>query len=213
MPVVTISRMFGSGGSEVAEALARRLQWALLDNAFVERVAVGLHLTPAHVQAIEERRPNLAERIADAFAFSSQEMISAPLGAPLPPTEERILEATHRVIDEAVARGPVVLVGRGAQAWLSNRGDALHFLCVSTREASIARVMAREEITADEAAQRVDETNRQRHEYVNRSWNREWLAPSNYHACVNTSWLGNRRERSTSSSRSFARASPSPPSP
>ncbi len=190
MPVVTISRMFGSGGSEVADGLARRLQWALLDNAFVERVAVGLHVTPAHMQAIEERRPSLAERIADAFAYSSQEMIAAPLGAPLPPTEERILEATHRVIDEAVARGPVVLVGRGAQAWLSNREDAVHFLCVSTREGSIARIVARERVTADEAAQRVDATNKQRQEYVNRCWNREWLAPSNYHACVNTAWLG-----------------------
>ncbi len=48
--------------SEVAAALSRRLHWALLDNAFIERVAVGLHITPAHVQAIEERRPSLAER-------------------------------------------------------------------------------------------------------------------------------------------------------
>ncbi len=117
MPVVTVSRTFGSGGSLVAAELSERLHWALLDNALVERVAIGLHTTPAHVQAIEERRPSLAERIADAFAYSSQEMLSAPLGAPLPPTEERILEVTHRVIDEAVARGPVVLVGRGAQAY------------------------------------------------------------------------------------------------
>ncbi len=190
MPVVTISRTYGSGGSEVAAGLARRLQWALLDNAFVERVAVGLHLTPAHVEAIEERRPSLAERIADAFAYSSQEMLSAPLGAPLPPTEDRILEATHRVIDEAVARGPVVLVGRGAQAWLANRQDALHFLCVSTPEASVTRVMDRESVTADEAARQVEETNKQRLEYVRRCWNREWLAPANYHACINTAWLG-----------------------
>jgi len=190
MPVVTMSRMFGSGGSEVAAELARRLHWALLDNAFVERVAVGLRLTPAHVEAIEERRPSLAERIADAFAYSSQEMLSAPLGAPLPPTEDRILEATHRVIDEAVARGPVVLVGRGAQAWLANRQDVVHFLCVFTPEASIARVMTRDDVTADVAAQQVEETNRQRLEYVRRCWNREWLAPANYHACINTAWLG-----------------------
>lgn len=190
MPIVTISRMFGSGGSEVAAELARRLDWALLDNAFVERVAVGLHLTPAHVEAIEERRPSLAERIADAFAYSSQEMLSAPLGAPLPPTEDRILEATHRVIDEAVARGPVVLVGRGAQARLANRQDAVHFLCVSTPDASVARVMARDGVSADEAARQVEETNKQRLEFVRRCWNREWLAPANYHACINTAWLG-----------------------
>lgn len=190
MPVVTISRMFGAGGSEVAAELSRRLQWALLDNAFVERVAVGLHVTPAHVQAVEERRPSLAERIADAFAFSSQEMLSAPLGAPLPPTEDRILEATHRVIDEAVARGPVVLVGRGAQAWLANREDAVHVLCVAPRDSCAARVAAREGIALADAARLVEETNRQRADYVRRNWKREWLSPANYHLCVNTDWLG-----------------------
>jgi len=190
MPIVTLSRMFGSGGSEVAAELSNRLNWALLDNAFVERVAVGLHTTPAHVQAIEERRPSLAERIADAFAYSSQEMLSAPLGAPLPPTEERILEVTHRVIDEAVARGPVVLVGRGAQAWLASREDAVHILCVAPRDACIARVVERERVTPADAARMVDETNRERQAYVRRNWKREWLDPSHYHLCINTAWLG-----------------------
>lgn len=190
MAIVTVSRMFGSGGSEVAAELSNRLNWALLDNAFVERVAVGLHTTPARVQAIEERRPSLAERIADAFAYSSQEMLSAPLGAPLPPTEERILEVTHRVIDEAVARGPVVLVGRGAQAWLASREDAVHILCVAPRDACIARVVERERVTPAEAARMVEETNRERLAYVRRNWKREWLDASNYHLCINTAWLG-----------------------
>ncbi|GMV11645.1 MAG: cytidylate kinase [Gemmatimonadota bacterium] len=190
MPVVTISRTFGAGGSEVAAELSRRLQWALLDNAFVERVAVGLHVTPAHMEAIEERRPSLAERIADAFAYSSQELLAAPLGAPLPPTEERILEATRRVIDEAVARGPVVLVGRGAQMCLANREDAVHVLCVAPRDACAARVAARRGIPVADALRLVDETDRQRLEYVRRNWKRDWLSPANYHLCVNTDWLG-----------------------
>lgn len=190
MAVVTISRMFGSGGSEVAAELARRLQWALLDNAFMERVALGLHVTPAHMEAIEERRPSLAERIADAFAYSAQEMLSAPMGAPLPPTEERILEVTHRVIDEAIARGPVVLVGRGAQACLANRDDAVHVLCVASRAVCLSRVMAREQLSSAAAERLVDETNRRRHDFVRRNWQREWLDPTNYHACVNTGWLG-----------------------
>lgn len=190
MPVVTISRTFGAGGSEVAAELSRRLQWALLDNAFVERVAVGLHVTPAHMEAIEERRPSLAERIADAFAYSSQELLAAPLGAPLPPTEERILEATRRVIDEAVARGPVVLVGRGAQMCLANREDAVHVLCVAPRDACATRVAARRGIPVADALRLVDETDRQRLEYVRRNWKRDWLSPANYHLCVNTDWLG-----------------------
>lgn len=190
MPVVTISRMYGSGGAEIAEIVARELGWALLDNAIVERVAVGLRLTPHDVAALEERVPTLAERIADAFAFGSQEMLAAPLGAPLPPTESRILEVTQRVIEDALARGPAVLVGRGAQARLASRDDAMHVFCVASRDTCVARVMAREGVSAAEAASLVEETNRRRAEYVKRHWGREWRNASSYDLCVNTGWLG-----------------------
>ncbi|MEO6443714.1 MAG: cytidylate kinase-like family protein [Gemmatimonadaceae bacterium] len=190
MPVITLSRTFGSGGSLVAASVADRLGWGLLDNALVERVAVGLQTTPAYVQAIEERSPSFAERIANVFAYSSQEMLSAPVDGPLPPTEDRILEVTRRVIDEAVARGPVVLVGRGAQSRLATSDDAMHVLCVTTRSAAVARVMARDGLTQADAERMVDDTNSDRLAYVKRHWKRDWLAPHNYHLCVNTGWLG-----------------------
>ncbi len=73
--------MFGSGGSEVAARVADGLGWTLLDNALVERVAARLGRTPVEVQAIEERVPSLAERLADALALGSPEIVSpVPLG-------------------------------------------------------------------------------------------------------------------------------------
>jgi cytidylate kinase len=190
MPVITISRMFGSGGSEVAARVADGLGWTLLDNALVERVAARLGRTPVEVQAIEERVPSLAERLADALALGSPEIVSPALSAPLPPTEERLLEVTERVIDDAIARGPVVLVGRGAQAYLAQRADALHVFCYAPRPSLIARVVEREQVSAEEAARQVDETNKRREQYVRRYWHRSWLSPENYHLCVNTDWLG-----------------------
>ena len=190
MPVITISRMFGSGGSEVAARVADGLGWTLLDNALVERVAAQLGRTPVEVQAIEERVPSLAERLADALALGSPEIVSPALSAPLPPTEERLLEVTERVIDDAIARGPVVLVGRGAQSYLAQRTDALHVFCYASRPALIARVVNREGLPAEEAAKRVDETNKRREQYVRRYWQRSWHSPENYHLCVNTEWLG-----------------------
>jgi cytidylate kinase len=190
MPVITISRMFGSGGSEVAAHVADALGWALLDNALVERVAARLGRTPVEVKAIEERVPSLAERLADALALGSTEIVSPSLSAPMPPTEERLLEVTERVIDDAVARGPVVLVGRGAQSYLAQRADALHVFCYAPKPALVARVVQREGISAEEAARRVDETNKRREQYVRRYWQRSWHAAENYHLCVNTEWLG-----------------------
>lgn len=190
MPLITISRTFGSGGSEVAARVAQALGWRLLDNALVDRVAEALGTSRDEVAAREERVAGFAERIANALAFGAPEI--APLVAQgLPPSEERMLEVTRRVIGEAVGSGePAVIVGRGAQTLLAQRTDALHVLCTTPRDVAVARVAAREGVPAAEAARRVDETNRQRRQYVQRHFGREWLAPDHYHLCVNTGWIG-----------------------
>lgn len=189
MPLITISRTFGSGGSEVAALVAQELGWRLLDNALVDRVAQALGTTRDEVAAREERVSSFVERIASALAFGVPEI--APLVAEgMPPTEERMLEVTRHVIQEAVAGGPAVLVGRGAQALLAERVDGLHVLCATEHEAAVRRVAAREGVSPEEAARRVDDTNRHRQQYVERHFGRQWLAPSSYHLCVNTGRLG-----------------------
>src|SRR5688572_21595420 len=126
MSIITVSRMYGSGGSDVAEIVARELGWQLLDNEFVDAVAERLGITTAEVEEREERVPSLVQRLADALAVSAPE-IAPPTGvAPLPPSEERLVQVTGRIIEEAVARGNSVLVGRGAQSVLAKRSDVLH---------------------------------------------------------------------------------------
>jgi cytidylate kinase len=190
MPVITITRMFGSGGSEIASRVSHELGWTLVDNAFVEGVAGRLGTTPAAVEAIEERAPTLAERIADAFAFGSPEVVSASLNTPLPPTEDRVLEVTRRLIDDALARGPAVIVGRGAQVYLESRDDAVHVLCCAPIDTLVARVAERERLSRTDATRLVREKNAQRAQYVRRNWGRDWLAPEHYHVSINSAWIG-----------------------
>lgn len=193
MPVITISRMYGSGGSEVAQLVARELGWALLDNAVVDAVAERIGATHAEVASREERLPSLVERLASAMALSSQEWIGPMTGARLPPSDERLVEVTKRVVEEAVARGPLVVVGRGAQSMLAARADVLHVFCYAPRPALIARAVAREKITPEEAAKLVDETNKHREEWVRKHWSRSWRAHDNYHMSLDTEWFGIRR--------------------
>src|SRR2546430_2170793 len=40
-PVITVTRQYGSGGSDIARLVAERLGWELVDNEFVEEVAGG----------------------------------------------------------------------------------------------------------------------------------------------------------------------------
>ena len=193
MPAITVTRLFGSGGSEVAHRVAESLGWRLLDSAFVDGIAKGLRATPSDVQAIDERAPSLAERLADALALGGGEVMSASLATPMPPTEQRIAEVTRQVIDRTVARGPVVVVGRGAQAYLAQRDDVLHVHCYAPYEALVERTMVREGTSRDEAEKMVKTKNAQREEYVKRMFGRAWLSPEHYHIMLNTAWLGHDR--------------------
>ncbi len=190
MAIVTVSRQYGSGGSEVAARIAAALGWRLLDNALIDGVAERLGTTVEEVEAREERVPTLVQRLADAMALGSPEMLAPIADASLPPSDERLLEVTRRVIAESIAAGPVVLVGRGAQSMLAERADTLHVYCYAPKAALVARAMRRLGIDAAAAQKAVEETNRQREQYVRKYWNRSWAAHENYHLCVNTEWLG-----------------------
>ena len=190
MPIITISRLYGSGGSEVATRVARGLDWSLLDNTVVDAVAARLGVPRAEVAAREERVPSLVQRLVDTMAAGSQEWLSPIASAKRAPTDEQLVEVTRHIMEEAIARGPVVVVGRGAQAMLVERTDALHVFCYAPRTALIARSIERDGVGGDEAAVLVDNTNAQREQWVRKHWNRAWREHDNYHLAVNTDWLG-----------------------
>jgi cytidylate kinase len=190
MPLITISRQFGSGGSEIAERVARALDWHLYDNAVVNEVAKRLGMQPAEVSAREERVPSLPERIASAMALGMPEVMPTVADLPLRPNEDRISEMTTRVMEEAVLAGPAVLVGRGAQSMLASRADALHVFCYAPPEALASYAVSNLGVAREDAARVVAENNHQREQYVKRHWKRDWRDFANYHLCVNTAWLG-----------------------
>jgi CMP/dCMP kinase len=187
--ILTVSRLYGSGGSEVAAIIARTLGWSLLDNAVVDAVAARMGLSVAEVRDREERVPSLVERLTSAMAMGSQEWAS-PIAEAKRPTDEQLIEVTRHIIDEAIARGPLVVVGRGTQEMLAERQDTLHVFCYAPRKALIARTMQREGVSAEEAARLVDDTNRQRDQWVRLHWERDRRAHENYDLSVNTERLG-----------------------
>jgi CMP/dCMP kinase len=190
MPLITISRQFGSGGSEIAERVARALDWHLYDNAVANEVAKRLGMQPAEVSAREERVPSLPERIASAMALGMPEVMPTVADLALQPDDQRILTMTQRVMEEAILAGPAVLVGRGAQGLLATRTDALHVFCYAPTEALIAYAISNLGVAPADAPRVVEQTNHQRELFVKRHWKRNWRDFANYHVCVNTAWLG-----------------------
>ena len=190
MAIITVSRLYGSGGSEVAALTAKLLDWSLLDNTVVDAVAARMGLSAAEVRDREERVPSLVERLTSAMAMGSQEWVSPMAAAAKRPTDEQLIEVTRHIIEEAIAAGSVVVVGRGAQEMQAEREDSLHVFCYAPRKALIARTMQREGVSAEEAARLVDSTNKERDQWVRLHWERDRRAHENYDLSVNTERLG-----------------------
>ena len=108
--------------------------WTLIDNEFVDQVAHLAGLPRDEVARHEERAPGVLERLARTLAVASPEMfITGETQVPVETEEELVTQMTERVITEAASEGRVVLVGRGAQAILATRRNALHVYVVASK--------------------------------------------------------------------------------
>src|SRR5207249_6480696 len=163
----------------------------VIDNEFVDEVARRAGLPPDAVAQREERAPGLLERLARALAAGSPELFIATAAVPrVEPDEAAIVQLTERVIAEAAAHGRIVLVGRGAQAVLAQRPDALHVYVVAAKPWRMQLAVERLGVDPARAEQIVDETDRQRDQYVKTYYKRQRHDFVNYDLVVNSERLG-----------------------
>lgn len=191
MGVITITRQYGAGGSEVARLVAERLGWQLIDNEFVDQVAQRAGIEPGEVAAREERSPSLIERLVRALATASPEVFVPGASPATDEQEDDLVTTTEHVIAQAGMVGNVVLVGRGAQAYLArSHANALHAFVVAPLENRIEALVKRLSVGPDEAKQQAEKMEADRDRYVQRFYQRDRRDPANYHIVVNTGLLG-----------------------
>jgi cytidylate kinase len=188
--IITISRQFGAGGSDVAQRVARALDWQLVDNELVEQVASRAGMSPEEVARREERAPSFVERLTRTLAAQNPELVP-PQGGTVKDIEEKsLVSITESVVSELARQGRVVFVGRAAPAVIGLQADALHVKLVAPRAWRIERIRERFDLTADEAERQLDEVDGQRARYHKEYYHRSWSDPVNYHLTINTGLLG-----------------------
>jgi cytidylate kinase len=90
------------------------------------------------------------------------------------------------VIAEVVGHDHVVIVGRGAQAYLAEREGALHVYVAAPREARIEMAMHRLNVDRKAAEKVAHDADEGRRRYVRAYYGRVWDDPAAYDLVVNT---------------------------
>ena len=140
----------------------------------------------------EERAPGLLERLARTLAVASPEMFVTTGEQPIPDEteEETLVKTTERVIGEAAREGRVVLVGRGAQALLASRQNALHVYVIASLPFRRKVAIARLGVTPETVDRVITETDHQRDQYVKTHYGRDRQDLTPYDMVLNAERLG-----------------------
>lgn len=191
MPIVTIARTFGAGGSQIGRILAERMGAEFVDRKIVAEVAHRSGISEAEASGYDEQVRSVWQRVAAALTAGRTE-----LAIPLPPTdeldpglgvEERLARLTRAVIEEDASRGNAVIVGRGGAFILRDHPNTLHVQIQAPLETRVRNLMAQAEelpvgtrpdpVSLRQLCATVDA---QRADYVRRLFGVNWLDPAHY---------------------------------
>jgi cytidylate kinase len=175
-PVITVSRERGSGGSRIAELVAGRFDYALLDRDVIDRICSSSGIRRSIVESLDEHAKSQIANWCDAIVQQHYADSSDYL---------RFLLETIRSLSEL---GGVVVVGRGAN-FIVGPDRGLHVRVVAPRERRIRRLVERVQMSPRLASREIDARDHERSEFVRKVFHRDIEDPSGYDLVLNTGAL------------------------
>jgi cytidylate kinase len=183
--VLTVSREFGSGGGRIAQSIAHRMGWKLLDGALIEQIACEAKVDAGVVSRFDEHVEGWLARI------NRQAMRGAAMAAGVALEEEHcfdpdvMTDLTRRIIGHAYDAGNCVIVGRGAQCILQAKADVFHAFVYAPLRIRIHRLRTRLEPGAN-IEQRIQDVDSERALYLKQRFGKNWKNPHLYDLMISS---------------------------
>jgi len=182
--VITISREYGSGGGMIAEILARRLGWRLVDKSLVTEVARRAQIDAETAARFDESIDPWFHLLVKSLWQGGYEGLATTVDTGVIDSEG-MARIAEEVIREAASLRQCVIVGRGSQCVLRHRKDAFHVSVFGPRHEKIQRL--RERLAAGtDAEQTLEEMDRRRAAYIHRFFGEDWKDRRLYHLVISS---------------------------
>ena len=179
-PMITISRQYGTGGHDIGEKLAEKLDLPFYDKDIIAIASKESRFGEKAFEAAEETATT-----ALGYALSNRSNRSL-YGMPL---NDQLFMVQAGVIRNVADRGPAVFVGRCADYVLDGYKEAINIFLQANMDARIKTVMARDRLSAREAEARIKRLDKSRATYYNYYTDRKWSDLGNYDIVLNVSHL------------------------
>ena len=168
MSVITISREFGSEGDGIARRIAQTLGYHFVDREFIGTLLgqYGLIEFDKEYEAL----PDFWEKFT----------------APREAGRDMMVDMLNRVMRAVAQHGDVVILGRSGFEALGNFADVLHVRLQAPLSVRVARTMAQQKITSEQAEAVVKESDRVRVAFAEEFYKVPWGAIHAFDLVINT---------------------------
>lgn len=175
--IISIGREYGSGGHEVAEKLAERLQLPIYDRNLLDRMAEEKSMDGEKLKKYDEApRRLLLSRTVRGYSNSPEENIA------------------HMQFDfikgKAESGESFVVVGRCSDDLLKEYEGLISIFVLGDMDKKIDRVMRIRNMTEEEAKAAIYRHDKKRKSYHNYYCSGKWGDSRCYDICVNSSKMG-----------------------
>jgi len=171
--VITISREIGTGGGSVGRKLAEKLNVNYINKQLMQALEEKFNLTSNGIEHLKNKKKHwftdLFEQVAPApkatmevggFKFSREFQEAV--------TVEDIFKAEKEILNAIADEGSCVITGRSAFFVLKDRPDKVDIFITASKPARVARIMAKQNLSEEDAVKLIDKVDEGRDNYVKR---------------------------------------------
>jgi cytidylate kinase len=213
--VITIARQEGSGGTEVARELARKLKLTYFDKEALQLAAVRLGFAEENLARLDDKgspelevlRQRVAPPVTDfklsqvlvpdrtesGMAYKTPTLLPLSVVETPATREQAALHESHHIVEwlikEVAEQGRAVIVGRAANLVLKDWPGVINIFIHAPLDQRIERLAYQQHLDHEVAVKIVTETDRHRAEYVRQYYGPDWTNPDLYDLVINTNKL------------------------
>jgi uncharacterized membrane protein YczE/cytidylate kinase len=180
--VITVARQYGSGGHDLAESIANKLNIKFYDNQLIDMVAEEQGLTRQYISDNEQRMSSslLLRMVTRDYEAPVDKSLSK---------DDALFVATNRVIRHLASEGDCVIVGRCADYVLRDMPGCINIYVHASDDYKIKRAIKQYGLSPETAGKEVARINKSRASHYQHYTERRWDDLNNYDLTCDTSTI------------------------
>lgn len=185
--IITIGRQFGSGGREIGETIARKLDIPCYDRELITMAAQQSGISEEVFEKADEKASNT---LLYALLQASFPMSMRPAQITDLPLNDKLFLIQFDIIRRVAQAGACVIVGRCADYVLRDEKNVINAFVHAPLEARVERIMRVYAVERKAAEDMIAKNDKRRATYYNYFTNAKWADMFNFDISVNSAKVG-----------------------